>query len=147
MDPCSCEFCLFICCLWINQFLGEAPFQVTRLVSKLPLHKEFVTSSMVEKRSTSPLVDPHSSVMQEIAPRAGDQTNEEDSNPQVGLAPKIRVKRARKQPRESEDDARPSKKSRRRGRLDLMPTMNLDILFHVRCKRTTFHTKLMNKSI
>jgi hypothetical protein len=102
---------------------------------------------MVEKRSASLLVDPHSSVMQEMSPRAGDQTDEEDSNPQVGLAPKTRVKRARKQPRESEDDARPSKKPRRRGRLDLMPTMNLDILFHVRRKRTTFHTKLMNKSI
>ncbi|OJA09757.1 hypothetical protein AZE42_01477 [Rhizopogon vesiculosus] len=65
-----------------------------------------------------------------MASRTGDQTDEEDSDTQAGLAPN-RVRRAIKRPRSSADDAKPSKKLRRRGRLDLMPTMNLDILFHI----------------
>jgi hypothetical protein len=89
---------------------------------------------MVKTRSASHIVSHDSSVAdsnsERMASRVGDHPNEEDSDPEPAAR---RVKRARKRPMQSADEPEPQKKpKRRRGRLDLMPTMNLDILFHVR---------------
>ncbi|KAG0709145.1 hypothetical protein DFH29DRAFT_886676 [Suillus ampliporus] len=81
---------------------------------------------MVTTRSASRVVGHDSpqvmvSNLGRLVPQASDE-NSEDSDP--GLAPRRVKKRSRK-------GAKSSKKLRRRGRLDLMPTMNLDILFHI----------------
>ncbi|OJA13349.1 hypothetical protein AZE42_04511 [Rhizopogon vesiculosus] len=87
---------------------------------------------MVKTRSASRLAgnDPSIMDLKMVAPAAsGDHSDEEDSD-SANRAPSC-IKGARKRSRKSADDAKPSKKSKQRGRLDLMPTMNLDILFHI----------------
>ncbi|OAX39063.1 hypothetical protein K503DRAFT_113414 [Rhizopogon vinicolor AM-OR11-026] len=87
---------------------------------------------MVKTRSASRLAGNDPSIMDSkvAAPAAsGDHSDKEDSD-SANRAPS-RIKGARKRSRKNADDAKPSKKSKRRGRLDLMPTMNLDILFHI----------------
>lgn len=105
---------------------------------------------MVKTRSASRLVDHNSSIVDsKVATRAaggGDLCSDEEDCGRSNLAPS-RVKSPRKRHKKSVDDTKPSKKPRRRGRLELMPTMNLDILFHVRRKHATFHAKLMKESI
>jgi len=108
---------------------------------------------MVETRSASRVVNHDSLVVNsKLATRAamasGGYSDEEDSDPGRSDITSSRVKRAIKRPRKSVDYPRPSKKPRRRGRLELMPTMNLDVLFHVRQERTIFlNTKLIIASI
>lgn len=107
---------------------------------------------MVETRSASRVVNHDSSVVDSklvarAAMTSGGYSDEEDSDPGRSDITSSRIKRAIKRPRNSANCPQTSKRPRRRGRLELMPTMNLDVLFHVRQTRTTFYTKLIIASI
>ncbi|KAG1746741.1 uncharacterized protein EDB91DRAFT_112922 [Suillus paluster] len=93
---------------------------------------------MVTTRSASRVVGHDSlQVMVSNPGRFVPQASDEDSE---GSDPGLAPHRVRKKSRKGAK-SKSSKKLKRRGRLDLMPTMNLDILFHVRFKHTTSSRK------
>lgn len=95
-------------------------------------------SSMVTTRSATRVVGNDSTKVMVLKPGSfvpQASTSDEDSE-DPDIAPRHVKKRSKKRA-----GHRAKKKLKRRGRLDLMPTMNLDILFHVRLKPTNFLRK------